>query len=199
STNSVESVSMGFALWLALFAGPVVIALAATAYERATWLVNLWILSAAINGLVAALDLAHVTTIQEVLIGTTFIGRTAGLTIHPNHLGTVCAMALPVAIWQTAAPTSAWHRTAHVLMTISIAFGLLASGSRAAFAGAVLGVIIIVSTVLFHVHRKTAGIVLAGAVTTVLLAVGYSVVTHQHFIVFDRLTSSIMGGYNDSF
>ena len=57
-----------------------------------------WVLSAVVNCAVAVSDFYGVTAIGYNVTGLYWYGRAGGLTVHPNHLGLVAAMALPIAL-----------------------------------------------------------------------------------------------------
>lgn len=92
-----------------------------------------WVLFAGVNGYVGISDLLFGTNIGQAFTGGTqwWVGRTPGLTTHPNHLGLTCVMAMPVAI---ALITSAKARAQWVVAVVALAglqAGIIASGSRA--------------------------------------------------------------------
>ncbi len=137
-TNS-DLVMLG-KLELALVAVPVLIGAVAASWRRASLVGNLWLFSAVVSAGVASLDLLLGTQISELATGLPFAeGRASGLAIHSNHLGLASAMALPLALAHATAP----HRVRRMLGSAAAAVlvvGILASGSRANFVGAVVAV-----------------------------------------------------------
>lgn len=125
----------------ALVITPILIAVAITESRHLTWFAGLWIVSVAVNGAVAILDLTDLTSIGSEITGFKFANREAALTIHPNHLALVGAMALPVAVSYLMNSRRAVVLFCNGLVVLAIAAGVLASGSRAGFIGAGIGLI----------------------------------------------------------
>ena len=95
-------------------------------------LVVAWLLGSALAALVALLDASGLTAIGPALTGYAWDGRFAGLTVHPNHLGLVAAMAFPVALWWLDTQPDRLMRTIAAALAGLLVLGVLASGSRAA-------------------------------------------------------------------
>lgn len=134
--------TLRFAVTLALV--PLVIMLAASTPRRLHRLVDVWLFAAGVNSVVAALDLLGVTAIGFSLTPLDFVNitnRAPGLTNHPNHLGLVVAMALPLAVARLGAG-GARGLAACGLVPLLIG-GVFVSGSRGAFVAAAAGVIIL--------------------------------------------------------
>ena len=123
---------------MALLGVPLLLAFATGASDRLLLFARLWLVSATINSAVAVTDFAHVTS-----IGLTLSGRPSGLTVHPNHLGMVAAMAIPLALF-LAARARKWPSAAVYLGTVGIlTLGVLVSGSRAALLAAMAGALLL--------------------------------------------------------
>lgn len=134
--------SLRFGITLGLM--PLVIMFATTTPRRLQALVDLWLLAAAANSVVAALDLFGGTNIGLSLTSIDYVGiteRATGLTNHPNHLGLVAAMALPVAVARLGA--GGWRALAALGLVPLLLVGVFASGSRGAFIAAAAGVVIL--------------------------------------------------------
>jgi hypothetical protein len=97
--------------------------------ERSCWVVlDGWILGATLNAIVAVSDSYHVTNISYALLGLQFQGRGSGLTIGPNTLALVIALAVPaVFIWGRVSPLR--RSMAIPVMTLMVLASFL-SGSR---------------------------------------------------------------------
>ncbi|MDT0185736.1 O-antigen ligase family protein [Microbacterium sp. ARD31] len=114
--------------------------LATAGLIRSTWIPKVmyaWVFGIAVSGTVACLDFVGLTSFSLNLLGFENAGaRQAGLTFHPNSLGISCAMALPIAM----VGASRRPRIGTIFLALLIA-GAFVSGSRAAQAGAVAGVL----------------------------------------------------------
>ncbi len=95
-------------------------------------LVVAWLLGSALTAVVAVLDASGLTSIGLTLTGSAWDGRYAGLTVHPNHLGLVAVMALPVALWWLNSRPAWSTRLVGAVLAGLLTLGVLASGSRAA-------------------------------------------------------------------
>jgi O-antigen ligase len=146
----------------------------------------MWVLSAAINSLVSLLEFFHLLPIEQALLGTLYFQRVTGLTFHPNHLGVVCAMTLPLSAAQLAASSVRWRRLLHAMFGVILALGLLGSGSRAAFLATVVGMGVL-AVVLFRVRKRAVIILCAGVLVIGVLAVLWVTLSHQHLVTIDRL------------
>jgi O-antigen ligase len=114
---------------------PLLVASVANTPFRITRLLDVFVLGAAINAAVGVIDVAG-AHIAPVASG---VGRSAGLTIHPNYLALTCTIAIPLALlW--VAREGRW-RLAGVLSTGLLLAGTYASGSRVGAVTAVLGVV----------------------------------------------------------
>jgi O-antigen ligase len=151
---------------------PLIIMLAASTPRRVQALVDAWLLAAGVNSAVGALDLLGVTTIGTALTPVdfvTFTDRAAGLTSHPNHLGLVAAMALPVAVARLGAggPRS----LAALGLVPLLIVGVTVSGSRGAFIAAAAGVAIFFALGASTRRSRTALLLFAAPVVTFVILV----------------------------
>jgi O-antigen ligase len=120
---------------IAVFVLPLLVASVATTTDRIKRLLDVFVISAAINAVVGLVDVAGIH-IAPIIAGQ---GRSAGLTIHPNYLALTCTVAIPLAmLW--IGRRGRW-RTAGFATTGLLLLGAYASGSRAGAVTAVLGVL----------------------------------------------------------
>lgn len=131
---------------------PVLIASVATTPARINRLLDLFVISAVINGAVGMVDFMGIPLSPTQTGG----GRDAGLTIHPNYLGLTCAIAIPLALlWVNRG--GRW-RMAGLAATFILIGGEYVSGSRAGAVSAVLAVAITVAAL--PNLRRALGLVL---------------------------------------
>jgi hypothetical protein len=144
SEGSTSGLLYTFRFAVTLFGVPVLISLLASTKRRRNILVELWLVSVAINCLIAVSD-SRGTHIGQSLTGvnSSYTHRQAGLTAHSNHLGYVCVLALSVAIVQAVAASTRISRVLHILLVVLIGFALHLTGSRVAIIGAAITVICI--------------------------------------------------------
>jgi O-antigen ligase len=148
---------------------PVLVAFAAYSRRRVHFLTELWIMGAAISGLVAVLGDQGISIALLSGIERNFWLEQAGLTVHPNMLGLTSAMTLPIVIAQLG--TADWRRRVYYIIVIAILVGAIgASGSRIALVSGALGVALVVF--LSRATWTLAALVAAAAV----LAIGASFV-----------------------
>jgi O-antigen ligase len=145
SSMPAEDASLAPALRFSVTLGfmPLILMYAASTPRRVQQLVDAWLLAAGLNAAVGALDILGVTDIGTSLTSVDFVtytDRATGLTGHPNHLGLVAAMALPVAISRLGA--GGLRGLAAFGLVPLLIIGVVESGSRAATLAAVAGVAI---------------------------------------------------------
>jgi hypothetical protein len=135
---------------------PLLIAAVATTAERVNRLIDMWTISAAVNGAVGLVQYA------------TQGGRAPGLTIHPNYLALTCAIAIPTALlWVSRG--GRWRTSGLFALTLMLG-GEYASGSRS---GAIAALLAIAATVAAIPRlRRGLGITapLAGMAVVAVLA-----------------------------
>lgn len=151
---------------------PVVIMLAGTTTRRVHRVVDAWLIGAALSAAVGALDILGVTRFGASLTSVDFVAfadRASGLTQHPNHLGLVSAMALPVAIAQFSAAGRSRGLVGLVIVPLLL-IGVVESGSRGALLAAAAGVALVFAIgSSATLRRRTALLVLAPVVAFVAL------------------------------
>jgi O-Antigen ligase len=127
-----------------LFGVPILIGLLASTTRRRAIMVDLWLVSVAINCMVAVSD-SKGTHIGQALTGFnfTYIHRPAGLTTQSNHLGYVCVFALPVAIVQMFAASTKTSRVFYIAVIFLIGITVLITKSRVAAAGVIITILLI--------------------------------------------------------
>jgi O-antigen ligase len=156
---------------LTAVAVPLIIMFAASTPHRVGRLVDAWLLAAALNAAAGALDLLGVTHIGASLTDVDFAGaldRATGLTGHPNHLGLVAAMALPIAIARLGLP--GFRGLAALALVPLLVVGVFASGSRGALLAAAGGVVIFfVFAIQTRLARTTALLLAATALAFVIV------------------------------
>src|SRR2546421_3140678 len=113
---------------LCLIAIPLLVGLAGQSRLALQRLGDLWALSGLASAAVAVSDQLGVTHINRHALGIPTWGREAGLTINPNHVAVMSAMAIPfVALWILRSPR--W-RGAGVVRIALLFRGIYASRSR---------------------------------------------------------------------
>ena len=122
-------------LLLALVVMPMVVAIFARTRREVRGLATAYVAGSLINAVFGCLDKLGVTSVSADLRGFAAVdGRQAGLTTHPNQLGLVVAMALPLAF-------VVFRRRPTQLAAVAVMLGAIwFSGSRAALAAALLAV-----------------------------------------------------------
>jgi hypothetical protein len=132
---AADSVNL-FEFEVGLILVPVLVATVGTTTKSCRRLINLFVVGAAINGAVGVLGLAGF----HIASSAAFQNRSAGLTIHPNYLALTCVLALPMAmLWFGR---SRRYNIAGVIAVGSLLGGVYASGSRAGFVAAIIGVVV---------------------------------------------------------
>ncbi len=138
-TGSAADITGLAELLLAMLVVPVVVAAAGVTPRAVATLAKLWVLSASVSALVALSDRFGVTSIGELLRGAEG-SRVAGLAFHPNQLGILSAIALPVACWFATRARGA-PRLAYIAGAAVLLAAIIQSGSRAAFIAAILSLL----------------------------------------------------------
>lgn len=161
---------------------PLVVASGAISRSALVISTLLWLASAAANGIVALLDVEHITHIGALTVD----GRAFALSDHPNNLGISCAMLVPVGAALFLARSGAVIRVLVGTFTLFAAIATLLSGSRSATLAAVFGLIMIP---LLGYRRRIQTLLLITAALAAL-GVGYAV-SASFFISLERLTGQL--------
>jgi hypothetical protein len=120
---------------------PILIAAVANSRRRIKIVAEMWIAGAALGALVACLEYAGLVSLNDPFF--LYAGhRVTGLTDHPNTLGLVSAMALPVAASRLGG-SDGRARLYYSAAAASMISGIAVSGSRAAIVGAILGLVLV--------------------------------------------------------
>jgi hypothetical protein len=149
---------------IALLLIPLVIASVAFTQKRIERLMDLFVLSGAVNGAVAVVDFLGAGIAPYPTVG----GRSSGLTIHPNYLALTCTIVLPLAVWWISRG-GPWRIRGFIATTLLLA-GTYTSGSRAGAVTAVLGIVLTVAA-LPSLRRSLRFVLPAGALLLIPLAV----------------------------
>lgn len=189
ATGEAESIAptLRFAVTLAVM--PLVIMLAASTPRRVERFVDVWLLAAGLNAAVGALDLLGVTAIGVSLTGVNFVDftdRAQGLTLHPNHLGLVTAMALPVAVARLG--SGGVRGLAAIGLVPLLIVGVVESGSRGALLAAGAGVLLLFALGVSTRRTRTTLLLVAAPVLTfvvIIALLGNNELTGS--VAFDRL------------
>ncbi|MEA3412034.1 MAG: O-antigen ligase family protein [Pseudomonadota bacterium] len=172
--------------------------------DRPAWLyraLSVWVAFASLNSLSGLLDLLGVTRFHQWMdVQTSFSylsypDRAFGLTTYPNHYGLICAMALPVSL-ALAALASGWRRVVYALSFLSLAGGILASGSRAMLLASlvVAAILVLWSKTLGRIYLGMG--ILTGAAFGMLFVLEPSMVS-KVAMSWHRLTGSVSIGQSD--
>ena len=175
SEAGANSLLPGLRFVVALLLTPLVIGVIAGNLGALGLVVDCWILSAGINIAVAVSDYFAHTHIGHSVTGVTNLGRTAGLTTEPNHLGFVCVFVLPILLARFLQARLRSLKVPYLGIMVLAVLGLLASGSRGGLVG---GVFVLASAPFFQpaIRGRAVKVLAIGVVGIVL--VGYSHTLH---------------------
>ncbi len=163
--------------------------------------VELWLIAASISALVGAADLAAHLNIGLRLTGADFVTynhRAVGLTLHPNHLGLVSAMALPVALVRALRPPAPRAGLSFTVRNLGyvllLAVGLLVSGSRAGLI-AVVAALVALPLLQGGGHRFRRVLALPTLIVGLLgfVVLDGSLATSLGIVTGSRLTGTAVG------
>jgi O-antigen ligase len=114
---------------------PILIASVADTPRRIERLLDVFVFGAAINAFIGLIDWAgfHISPIQAG------VGRSAGLTVHPNYLALTCTIAIPLALLWIGRGGN-WRKVGFAATGLLL-IGAYVSGSRAGAVTAVLGLV----------------------------------------------------------
>jgi O-antigen ligase len=172
---------------------PLLIGAVADSRARVDGLVGLWLASVVLNSLVALSDSFQLTSIGEQLTGLASVpGRAIGLTPHSNHLATIAAMAIPIALSRATTAQSSLMRRLSGVSVLVLAGGIGVSGSRAGLLAGALGVTLVL---LFQRRERIRAIrivVATLALTAVLVATAFGPgLVSELSSGYERLTGKI--------
>ncbi len=151
---------------------------------------TLWVMSAAIGGGAAVLQLV----IGDVIPGSTVAwGRGTGFTTHPNELGGLTAIALVPALMLAAREgLAAWERRLSYLLLVLVGAGLILSGSVSALLAATAATFVWFA--LGRNSRHTTRVYGAIAISAMAVMIGQGVLGAQTPLErFDRVTNASPG------
>jgi len=179
-------------LLLALVVMPMVVAVFAANRREIRGLATAYVVGSLINAMVGGLDKLGVTTVSADLRGFADVdGRQAALTTHPNQLGLVAAMALPLAF-------VVFRRRPTQLAAVAVLMGgIWVSGSRAALAAALLaiGLSLVIAGWRLRLAYGVMAIGVFVAATDVLALTrfgGASRSDHARSVIADQATSDFL-------
>jgi hypothetical protein len=184
-----------------LFGLPVIALILIDTPRRLERTVEAWLLAASLGALVGAADLAGHLNIGLRLTGIDFVlytHRASGLALHPNSLGLVSAMALPVALIRAIRPVPSaavlGFTVRNLGYSLALAVGILVSGSRSGLLAAVAAV---VALPLLQDSRRRVGRLLALPLIVVTLlgvvVLDTPLATSLGIVTGSRLTGSAAG------
>jgi glycosyltransferase involved in cell wall biosynthesis len=138
-TDSQSSLGNLVKFQLCLIAIPLLVGLAGRSTRALGRLADLWVLSGLASAAVATSDELRLTHISNHALGIPTMGRQAGLTISPNHVAVMSAIAIPLAaLWLLRSPR--W-RVAGALALALLFGGIYASGSRGGLLAGPVGLV----------------------------------------------------------
>jgi O-antigen ligase len=169
---------------LALLVIPILITAVATTPRRCRLMMDLFTAGAIINGAFGVLDIGGI----HLGPNPPYQNRSLGLTIHPNYLALTCVVALPMAmLWFGR---SRRYTVAAVIGVLSLLGGVYASGSRAGFVAAGIGLVV---TVCFVPRLRRSLQYVLPVVGGLLVAVLLFTSTGHKLLVQLRLAHSSTG------
>lgn len=186
-----------FRFGVALLLTPLLVgALTGTGARRRDLVVLAWLASVSINALVALTDFAGFTALGEIFYPGNTSGRFNGLTAHPNHLGLVCAMALPLALWGLLhRPPGPLGRLPFLAVLALLVSAILLTGSRAALIGAVAGAALLL-TLVAQRGRAAMGVVILGVAAAAVVS-SLTARESEDGAVLGRLTGEVSVAQSD--
>jgi O-antigen ligase len=189
-TGDAASIAPTLRFAVTLGVMPLLIMLAAPTPRRVQRLVDVWLLAAGLNAALGALDLLGLTAVGASVTGVDFAGftdRPTGLTLHPNHLGLVAAMAFPVAVARLG--LGGFRGLGAIILVPLLMVGVVESGSRGALLAAVAGVVLLFALGVTTRRSRTTLLLVAAPIATFVLIVavlGNNELTGS--VAFDRLS-----------
>jgi SAM-dependent methyltransferase len=171
---------------IALTFVPLIVGLATGTSRLVRTFALLLLVSSAISGAEAVANLVSGNGLTTALNGDLFQGRSAGLSIHPNHLALAAAMALPLAYGLLVTSRRRAEQTFVCLLLLLATGGIFAAGSRAGLVCAIGGV----ATAWFlsrGEYKRWRVVVVMFAIGLLGLIVSSAIGWHQLTVATDRL------------
>ncbi|MGA3056500.1 MAG: methyltransferase domain-containing protein [Candidatus Limnocylindrales bacterium] len=171
---------------IALTFVPLIVGLATGTSRLIRTFALLLLVSSAISGGEAVADLVSGAGISTAISGAAFLGRSAGLSVHPNHMALAAAMGLPLAYGLLVTSRRRAEQTFVYLLLLPVTGGIFASGSRAGLVCAVGGV----ATAWFlsrGEYKRWRVAVVMFAIGLLVLIVSSAMGWHQLTVATDRL------------
>ena len=182
STGGAASTNLAGAIRLAgtLLLVPMLIAAAADSRQRVILLTELWIGGALISAVIAIIGQLGFSTGPLGAIEHDFWREQAGLTVHPNMLGLISAMTLPIVISRLSGAD--WrHRVYYIAAIAALLGAVAASGSRIALICGAIGVVLVVilTTGTWKLAALLAGAGALAVGATIAMDLGSVPVVHR--------------------
>lgn len=185
---------------LAAIGIPLTVMMVARTFREVRVLAAAFVLSACVSSLVALADATLGTGIAGSVTTHDAISeiRFGGLSAHPNHLGIVCAMSLPLALGLGLAGRGRlWRSMPLLAAVVLLLLGVGISGSRAALAGTIAGLIFL--SILQLKRLPELGFLLGVAsCVIVLLFAGGSLAFENFRTPLDRLLDPTATALSDA-
>ena len=186
SNNLRGNLAPALAFVIALTFVPLIVGFATGTSRLVNTFAALLVVSSAISCAEGVADLVTGNGVSTALNGATFWGRSAGLSVHPNHLALAAAMALPLAYGLLVTSRRRAERAFVCVLVLLVAGGLFASGSRAGLVCAVGGV----ASAWFLArgeYRRWRVVVGMLAIGLLVLVISSAMGWHQLTVTTDRL------------
>lgn len=151
---------------------PLILMFSSATPRRVQRLIDVWLLGAFVNSVVAITDRLGATRIGGSLASYDFVAlqdRATGLTNHPNTLGLVVALALPMAIARSASAGA--RGPLAVLTVLALIGGVAMSGSRGALLAAGGGIILLFVLAAASIRSRMGTMLIAIFVAITLLII----------------------------
>ena len=201
SDDVVENFIPTLRFTVALALMPLVIGALTRSSRNRQLVVAAWLASAGLNALVGLTDFFGLTAVSATFLEVNSSGRVNAFTAHPNHLGIVCAMTVPVALWgtlQRRASSLPFGRVAWFAALALLVGGIFVSGSRAAVIGGLAGCAFVF---LLGIRRGRAAVGLTAFFAVALLVISLlssSVDQTESASVFERLGGNTSAQTSDA-
>lgn len=128
--HPVTGVVPTFRLAAAMILAPMLIGIMGSRLGIVTLLVDAWIASMAVSGLIATADYLFGTGFGPAITGIPAFSRSAGIATHPNHLAITAVLTIPLCIARLSASRTTGGRLLSGVGVTAAALAILVSGSR---------------------------------------------------------------------